>query len=62
MIINKAQGQSLQTVDVDLQNACFEHGQLYVALFQVTDVSNLSILFQDVTSEKTENIVYLELL
>jgi ATP-dependent exoDNAse (exonuclease V) alpha subunit len=32
MTINKAQGQSLEEVGVDLQEAVFTHGQLYVAL------------------------------
>ncbi|KAM4034540.1 ATP-dependent DNA helicase PIF1-like [Anomaloglossus baeobatrachus] len=31
MSINKAQGQSLKVVGIDLQSTCFSHGQLYVA-------------------------------
>ncbi|XP_073511472.1 ATP-dependent DNA helicase PIF1-like [Phyllobates terribilis] len=34
MSINKAQGQSLKVVGIDLQSPCFSHGQLYVALFK----------------------------
>jgi ATP-dependent exoDNAse (exonuclease V) alpha subunit len=32
MTINKAQGQTLHTVGVDLRSPVFSHGQLYVAL------------------------------
>ena len=33
--INKAQGQTLARVGVYLPNACFTHGQLYVAASRV---------------------------
>ena len=36
LTINKAQGQSLSHVGIDLQNPVFSHGQLYVALSQAT--------------------------
>ncbi|XP_073532421.1 uncharacterized protein [Phyllobates terribilis] len=35
MSINKAQGQSLKVVGIDLQSPCFSHGQLYVACSRV---------------------------
>jgi ATP-dependent DNA helicase PIF1 len=35
MIINKAQGQSLQVCGQNLENPCFSHGQLYVACSHV---------------------------
>ena len=62
MTINKAQGQSLQTVGVDLQQSCFSHGQLYVALSRVTNVARLFILFHKDRPRRTENIIYPEVL
>lgn len=44
MTINKAQGQSLDHVGVDLTTDVFTHGQLYVALSRATNVKNLHIL------------------
>jgi len=41
MTVNKAQGQSLWTVSVDLQSSGFTHGQLYVALSRAVDVFNV---------------------
>ena len=35
MTINKAQGQTLQRVGVYLSEACFSHGQFYVAASRV---------------------------
>jgi len=35
MIINKAQGQTLIYVGIDLENNCFSHGQLYMAFSKV---------------------------
>jgi hypothetical protein len=63
MTINKSQGQSLNHVGVDLCLPVFTHGQLYVALSRMTNVSNLSILFAPENSERiTENVVYPEVL
>ena len=62
MTVNKAQGQSLGTVGVDLQISCFSHGQLYVALSRVTDVNRLSVLFAAEEEEYTDNVVYPEVL
>ena len=44
MTVNKSQGQSLDTVGVDLRAPPFTHGQLYVALSRVTDVSRLCVV------------------
>ncbi|KAH0611538.1 uncharacterized protein H6S33_010803 [Morchella sextelata] len=44
MTVNKAQGQSLDVVGVDLRMPSFSHGQLYVALSRVTDVDGLNVL------------------
>jgi hypothetical protein len=46
MTINKLQGQSFTQVGVDLRVSPLTHGQLYVSLSQVTDVSQLSVLFE----------------
>ena len=62
MTINKSQGQSLQTVGIDLRNPVFTHGQLYVALSRSTKVENIHVLQSDSTSNTVENIVYPELL
>jgi ATP-dependent DNA helicase PIF1 len=62
MTINKSQGQSLQTVGVDLQTAVFSHGQLYVALSRVTDVCRLTILNRPGRGRHVQNVVYSEVL
>ena len=62
MTINKSQGQSLDTVGVDLRSPVFVHGQLYVALSRVTNVESLSVLLPAKREGKTENIVYPEVL
>ena len=61
--INKAQGQSVSYVGVDLRTPVFAHGQLYVALSRVTAKQNIKILLpHDNTNSKTKNIVYQEAL
>lgn len=62
MTVNKSQGQSLNLVGVDLRISSFSYGQLYVALSRVTDVSKLALLFKKDAPQKTENIVYSEVL
>ncbi|GBM04994.1 hypothetical protein AVEN_60199-1 [Araneus ventricosus] len=44
MSINKAQGQSLNVVGLDLLKPCFSHGQLYVGCSRVGKPDNLYIL------------------
>ena len=58
MSINKAQGQSLKVVELNLSEpyACFSHGQLYVGCSRVANDNNLHSLTN--RTEKTENIVY----
>ena len=41
--INKAQGQTYDTVGIYLPNTVFSHGQLYVALSRVQHRRNLKI-------------------
>jgi len=63
MSVNKAQGQSLDTVGVDLRTSAFTHGQLYVALSRVTSLNGLTILFsEDNLHETTDNVFYPEVL
>lgn len=59
MTINKSQGQSLNIAGVDLENACFSHGQLYVACSRVSSEKNLFIYAPEST---TKNVVYMEAL
>ena len=60
--INKPQGQSLDRVGVDLSSKCFSHGQLYVTLSRVTDVSKLSVLLKQEEDQRVKNVVYPEVL
>jgi len=58
--INKAQGQTLKVLGIDLNESCFTHGQLYVALSRIGNPNNLHILLP--SSKLTQNIVYKEIL
>jgi ATP-dependent exoDNAse (exonuclease V) alpha subunit len=60
--INKAQGQSLQKVDIDLRQPVFTYSQFYVAFSRVTDMANLDVLLPYWDSGMIENIVYPEIL
>src|SRR6266516_519449 len=62
MSINKAQGQSLHRVGINLNNPVFAHGQLYVALSSCTDYQNLCVLLPSNANGKTPNIVYSEVI
>ncbi|KAG5524309.1 hypothetical protein RHGRI_031096 [Rhododendron griersonianum] len=67
MTINKAQGQTLDTVGVNLQQPVFSHGQLYVALSPATIAARIKVIlnaFYDGKEEPTsaKNIVYREIL
>jgi ATP-dependent DNA helicase PIF1 len=61
MIINKSQGQSFEKVRVDLQAPVFSHGQFYIVVLRVCSVGGLYVLLSP-DSDKTENIVWPELL
>jgi hypothetical protein len=56
MTINKAQGQLLKKVGIDLRQSVFTYGQFYVALLRVIDISNLDILLPYRGGDKAENI------
>jgi hypothetical protein len=61
--INRAQGQSVKVVGLDLRIPVFAHGQLYVALSRVTSRRNLKILLShNNLDSKTNNVVYQEVL
>lgn len=62
MTINKSQGQSLNHVGINLRVPAFSHGQLYVALSRVTQVSQLTVLLPDRDVRQTSNIVWNEAL
>jgi hypothetical protein len=62
MTINKAQGQSLQKVSINLRQPVFTHSQFYVAFSRVTDVANLDVLLPYRDSGMVKNIVYPEVL
>ena len=62
MTINKAQGQSVQHVGIDLRNPVFSHGQLYVALSRCTSFERISILLQDCSADSITNFVYPEIM
>ena len=47
MSINKAQGQSVTVVGLNLQIPVFTHGQLYVALSHCTTKQGVKILFPE---------------
>jgi hypothetical protein len=61
--INKAQGQSVKHVGIDLRVPVFSHGQLYVALSRATSSQNIKIFLpEDQGDARTNNVVYPEVL
>lgn len=68
MTINKAQGQTLDYIGLNLSDPVFSHGQLYVALSRVHSFQAVTILLTKRSSSNvpvqytTENIVYKEVL
>lgn len=63
MTINKAQGQSIYYVGIDLRVPVFSHGQLYVALSRCTSSDRIKVVFPvDSNSTLTTNVVYTEVL
>jgi hypothetical protein len=61
MTINKSQGQSFETIGLDLRSPVFSHGQFYVAVSRVTSAAGLSVLLPE-NATTTSNIVYPEVL
>ena len=65
MTINKSQGQTLKKVSVWLKNACFSHGQFYVASSRVGNPKDIKYFIpsiEDLPKNTTRNVVYEELL
>lgn len=63
MSINKAQGQSVDWVGIDLRNPVFTHGQLYVALSRAMSAQRIRVLLPDDNKDsKVHNIVFDEVL
>ena len=66
MTINKAQGQTLQPVGMNLPDAAFAHGQLYVAVSRVGSEDCMIVLVEgpglesDPDAMYTPNVVYKE--
>ena len=63
MTINKAQGQPIYYVGIDLHVPVFSHSQLYVALSCCTSSDRIKVVFpDDLNSTLTTNVVYTEVL
>jgi len=64
LTINKAQGQSVKHVGIDLRIPVFSHGQLYVALSRATSSQNIHVLLPEEERDigRTCNVVYPEVL
>ena len=64
LTINKAQGQSVKKVGIDLRIPVFSHGQLYVVLSHAMGSRNIKVLLPDANRNtcQTCNVVYPEVL
>jgi hypothetical protein len=63
MTINKAQGQSVNHVGLDLRTPVFTHGQFYVAISRATSIQRIKVIWDPKCTEPvTKNIVYTEVL
>ena len=59
LTINKAQGQTVRFVGVDLREPIFSHGQLYVALSRATSQKRVKVLLPVTSStNRLYNVVY----
>ncbi|KAF9641972.1 hypothetical protein BDM02DRAFT_3106206, partial [Thelephora ganbajun] len=57
--VNKSQGQSIKRIRISLRVLVFSHGQLHVALSQVTNSQNVKILLpKDQERACTTSVVY----
>lgn len=63
LTVNKAQGQSVKFVGLDLRVPVFSHGQLYVAFSRATSGQWIRVLLPDSSlASETTNVVYPEVL
>ena len=62
MTINKAQGQSFETVGIYLNKPLFSHGQLYVALSRSKNCNKIFIQNKNENEDVISNIVWDEVL
>jgi hypothetical protein len=62
MTLNKSQGQTVNNVGVYLPSPVFYHGQLYVAISQVTSSANIKVFSSQGPDEYMWNVVYREVL
>ena len=65
MTINKSQGQTLQNVGIWLNDSCFAHGQLYVAVSRVGSPAKIKFAIRResrMTDHLTRNVVFKEVL
>lgn len=67
MTINKAQGQTLEIVGINLTQPVFSHGQLYVGLSRATTAAKIKIIFDSPNFDSsliqyTKNMVFREIL
>jgi ATP-dependent DNA helicase PIF1 len=60
--INKSQGQTFNNVGVYLSSPVYSHGQLYVAISQVTSSANIKIFNGQGPDGYMQNVVYKEVL
>jgi len=62
IIINKNQSQTLDNVGVYLSSLVYSHGQLYVAISQVTSRANINIFNSQGPNGYMRNVIYKEVL
>ena len=64
MSINKAQGQTLTSVGIDLRKEVFTHGQLYVALSRARSKKGVKVFVdrEDTEDNIVKNCVFKEIL
>jgi ATP-dependent DNA helicase PIF1 len=60
--INKSQGQTFNNIGVYLPSPVYSHGQLYVAISQVTSSANIKIFNSQGPNRCMRNVVYKEVL